>query len=220
MLDNFSSRFRGVGFAKVHSQALLLASLLLSACTVSGERALQEAELRGFTPPEPFEKVDFTLTGTDGNEFSFRDETDGYLTLLFFGYTHCPDVCPLHLANIGAVLKQLSPELSGQVKVVFVTTDPERDTPERIEEWLLNFHNEFIGLTGTLDEVNDIQEALGLGRAYREEWPTGGYGMAHSARVLAFTADNLGRASYPFGTRQEDWAHDLPVLISAFEGSQ
>ena len=85
------------------------------------------------------------------------------MTLLFFGYTYCPDVCPIHMANIAAVKKKLPPDVASRLKVVFVTTDPERDTPERITQWLSHFDRSFIGLTGTLEEVNEIQRAIGLG---------------------------------------------------------
>jgi protein SCO1/2 len=116
------------------------------------------------------------------------------------------------MASISAVLARLAPVDAERFKVVFVTTDPERDTPERIDEWLGSFNRQFIGLTGPLEQVNEIQQAIGLGASYREDLPTGGYGIAHAAQVLAYTTDNLARVVYPFGTRQADWAHDLPLL--------
>jgi len=169
--------------------------------------------LHGRILSEPVAKADFTLMATDGTPFAFAEATEGYVTLLFFGYTSCPDVCPLHMANIGAVLKKLSPTVARRIKVVFVTTDPDRDTPEHLRAWLDNFDHDFIGLTGELPQVNDIQRLFHLGAAYREELPDGGYGVAHSALVLAFTTDNVAHVGYPFGTRQTDWAHDLPLLV-------
>ena len=142
------------------------------------------------------------------------EETEGFVTLLFFGYTYCPDICPLHMANIAAVLQKLSPEVANRIRVVFVTTDPERDTPERLREWLGNFNRNFIGLYGPLDEVNGIQNAMGLPSARREEIPTGGYGIGHAAQVVAYTTDNRAHMMYAFGTRQADWAHDLPILVN------
>jgi protein SCO1/2 len=73
-------------------------------------------------------KPDFTLNDTASEPFDFRTETEGFVTLLFFGYTYCPDVCPIHMANIGAVLATLPPGIANQVKVVMVSTDPNRDT--------------------------------------------------------------------------------------------
>jgi protein SCO1/2 len=149
-----------------------------------------------------------------GEPFEFEQETEGFVTLLFFGYTNCPDVCPLHMANIAAVLENLPPAVARQIKVVFVTTDPERDTLERLKTWLGDFNRDFVGLTGPLEQVNAIQREIGLGAAFREELPGGGYGMAHAAQVIAYTTDNLGHVVYPFGTRQADWAIDLPKLVT------
>jgi protein SCO1 len=171
--------------------------------------------LKGRVLDQPISKIDFTLPSADGRSFAFRKETEGYVTLLFFGYTYCPDVCPVHMANLASVLRKLPPEQAAQIKVVFVTTDPERDTPERLRTWLGYFDRRFVGLVGSLEQVNEIQHRLGLGAAYREvESSDGAYGVAHAAQVIAFTRDNLAHVVYPFGTRQSDWAHDLPKLVT------
>jgi protein SCO1/2 len=188
--------------------------VVVSGCAIEERRVVKPSDLRGWVLSEPLPKVDFTLESMDGGEYAFLEETEGFVTLLFFGYTHCPDICPLHMANISAVLKKLSPSVANQIKVVFVTTDPERDTAERMRDWLANFDRKFVGLRGTLEDVNAIQAAIGLGPAHREEMPSGdGYGMGHAAQVLAYTTDNQVHVMYPFGTRQEDWAHDLPMLV-------
>ncbi len=124
----------------------LLAAFVL---TCAPERRSESAgAYRGALLSEPQEKVDFTLSDSEGRPFNFRERTDGFVTLLFFGYTHCPDVCPIHMANIAAVLDDLPFELRRQFRVVFVTTDPERDTAERLRGWLDNFDTSFIGLRG------------------------------------------------------------------------
>ena len=161
-------------------------------------------------------KPDFTLTDLDGKPFEFRRETDGYLTLLFFGYTNCPDVCPLHMANIGAVLRQQSPEVANRVKVVFVTTDPDRDSIPVLKEFLGRFSPQIIGLTGTAAELSAAQQSARLLPAYRDtvnRLVNGGYSVGHAAQVIAFTADDSLRVVYPFGIRQEDWAYDIPRLV-------
>jgi protein SCO1 len=191
---------------------------MLMACFEAG--ASDPSSLRGRVLPRPLPKVDFTLQSMDGDSFAFRKETDGYLTLLFFGYTYCPDICPVHMANIAAVRKKLPPDVAERIKVVFVTTDPERDTPARLKEWLGYFDRSFVGLTGSLDEVNRIQGSIGLGAAYREDLPSGGYGVAHAASVVAYTPDNVAPVLYGFGTRQEDWAHDLPLLLRGVRSSR
>ncbi len=170
---------------------------------------------RGILLTEPLAEVDFTLPDTDNRAFQFREEAEGHLTLLFFGYTNCPDICPVHMANLAAVLSRFPHEQRSRVKVVFVTTDPSRDSPEVLRAWLDHFDPHFIGLTGDLDEVNRVQQSLGLPLAVRapSNDREGRYLVGHAAQVLAFSPDGVGRVAYPFGTRQEDWMHDLPKLL-------
>jgi len=173
--------------------------------------------LRGATLVPARGKPQFTLTSMNGGEYDFRRETDGKATLLFFGYTNCPDVCPTHMANIGAAYKQLSASQRQRLRVIFVTTDPQRDTPERLRQWLANFDKDFIGLTGPLDRVNAIQATVMMPPASRQattDGSIGGYGIAHGAGVLAFTPDDSLRAVYLSGIQQQDWARDLPLLIN------
>ncbi len=191
--------------------SVLVGSCGLLACAGDSRPA---GSLRGTVLAEPWPKPEFTLTGTDGRSFDFKKDTEGYVTLLFFGYTHCPDICPVHMANLGAVLHKLPPGTADQVRVVFVTTDPERDTPERLREWLDNFDPRFIGLAGSLDSVNAIQRRIGLAPAMRIPGDGDDYTMGHAAQIIAYTKDDLAHVVYPFGTRQEDWAHDLPILVT------
>ena len=168
--------------------------------------------LRGRPLPEPLAKPSFVLARSDGTPYDFVRETDDKVALLFFGYTNCPDVCPLHMANIAAVLKKMPWEDRNAIRVVFVTTDPERDTPERLRDWLSGFDPSFIGLHGERASVAAVERSLGLAPAARAS-DTGTYAVNHAAQVIAFGRDNVARVVYPFGTRQEDWAHDLPRLV-------
>ncbi|HEU4630801.1 MAG TPA: SCO family protein [Gemmatimonadaceae bacterium] len=203
--------------AAVATAALTGVTLAAAACAPAG--GAPPSEFAGIVLPEPLAKPAVTLTDTQGQPYDLRRETDGKVTLLFFGYTSCPDVCPVHMANIAAVLKAAEPEVRDNVKVVFVTTDPERDTPQRLREWLDSFDPSFVGLTAPLDEVNRIQATLNIPPAVRQPLPPGadsaaGYGVGHAAQVIAFSPfDDLAHVVYPFGTRQRDWAHDLPELV-------
>jgi protein SCO1 len=204
-----------------HTVRLIVVVLALgAACTArpdagSANEASNPFGLRGRVLPAPLAKPELVLTATDGRPFDFRRETDGYLTLLFFGYTHCPDVCPVHMANLGAVIEQLPPSVADRIKVVFVTTDPARDTPERLRQWLDNFDRRFIGLTGDTAHIAAAEQALWLpGSEVGPRDSTGAYEVGHAAAVVAFTPDNLARAMYPFGIRQADWANDLPKLLT------
>lgn len=205
-------------------QSLLVAAAMLGFSAVgcaTSDASVRPFNLRGTVMETPVEKVEFTLPDTEGRPFHFRDRTDGSLTLLFFGYTYCPDVCPVHLANIAAALRDLPYDDRSRIRVVFVSTDPERDTARRIREWLDAFDRSFVGLRGPLDEVNRIQAGFGLGPASQIPGTEGvlpdssGYLVQHAAQVLAFSPhDNVARVAYPFGARQADWRHDLPILLS------
>lgn len=178
--------------------------------------------LRGSALAEPLAKPAFVLTRSDGTPYDFARETSGKVALLFFGYTHCPDVCPLHMANIAAVLKRMPWEDREAIEVVFVTTDPERDTASRLSEWLAGFDPSFVGLRGPIDAVNEIQQSLGLVPATRQAGGADsaeGYLVGHAAQVIAFGRDNVARVVYPFSTRQDDWVHDLPLLVAGPGGT-
>ncbi len=198
---------------------ILLSTGLLLACGKSGSAseatatAAPAAALRGAVLNPPRAKPAFTLTDTTGRPFDFRRETEGSVTLLFFGYTHCPDICPTHMALIAHALKGLPADVTSHIKVVFVSVDPERDTAERLRTWLGHFSAEFIGLTGSQAEVDAAQTAAGVPLAYRQPFPNGDYSVAHAATVLAYTTDNVAHFGYPLGTSVEDWSHDLPRLV-------
>ncbi len=177
---------------------------------------------RGVTLSSPIPKPSFTLTNQDGKAYDFGVETHGKVALLFFGYTHCPDVCPLHMANISAVLRTMPFEERDQVRVVFVTTDPARDTPARLKEWLGAIDPTFIGLTGSAAAIDSAQVSLGLRVAqkeYLEGADSADYFVGHAAQVFAFARDGNAYLIYPNGIRQQDWAIDLPKLARDASGA-
>jgi len=163
------------------------------------------------TPPLP--KPKFTLTDTASAPFDFWQETSGRVALLFFGYTHCPDVCPLQMANIASALKQLPATVVDQIEVVFVTTDPKRDTPAALRKWLDHFDKRFVGLTGTDSEIEAAQHAVALPLARKAPLGERDYQVAHASFVIAYTKDDFGHVIYPGGITQKDWTQDLPRLV-------
>jgi protein SCO1 len=172
------------------------------------------APYRGGLVTPPLLKPRFTLTDTAGAPFDFWEQTRGSVTLLFFGYARCPDQCPLHMANIAVGLKNIPKDLSDQIKVVFVTTDPARDSPKVLRAWLDRFDERFIGLTGSEAAIDGAQKAAGLPAARRTALAAGDYAVAHASFVVAYTKDNLGHLIYPSGVSQQDWTHDLPRLVN------
>lgn len=202
--------------SRIASNLVVYAAAAMAGC--SGADAGQRAaagEGRGIALDSPIERPDFRLTATDGTTFDFRRDTEGRLALLFFGYTHCPDICPVHMTNLAAVLRQLPYDARSRVAVVFVSTDPERDTGPRIREWLDAMDPTFIGLRGTIDEVNAVQRAVGLPPAQAGPETGDGYAVGHAAQILAFPPDRPARMAYPFGTRQADWLADIPRLLDS-----
>ena len=188
------------------------AALLLAGCGItaeSGGRAYRGVALVNAIP-----RPSFTLTDTRGQPFDFRAKTDDTVTLLLFGYLNCPDVCPVHMTNIARVMHGLPYEVTSHVRVVFITTDPARDTPEKLGAWVGNYDPSFIGLRGTPDQIRQIEASVKAAPA-QPGTPdsSGAYEVGHAAQVIAFTRDDSAHVVYPFGTRQADWAHDLPLLV-------
>ncbi len=197
----------------------LVAALVLASCggdqgTRAAGAAAADDDWRGTVLGDAWQKPSFTLTDVDGQPFDFRAQTDDDLTLLFFGYTHCPDVCPLHMANLAAALEALPGEVRANTTVVFATTDPARDTPEVLKRFLAGFNPTFVGLTGTAEEMAQAQLEAGVPVAGAgPPMPDGSYVVGHAAQVIAYTRDAKAHVVYPFGTRQADWADDLPRLL-------
>src|SRR5690348_16682538 len=177
-------------------------------------QALKTDSYRGGLVSPPLPKPRFTLADTSGRPFDFSANTKGFVTLLFFGYTFCPDQCPMHMANLGAALKRLPAGIADQVKLVFVTTDPARDTSTVLRRWLDLFDRRFIGLTGSDRAIEAVQRASGVPPASKAGFSNTGYAVSHANFVLAYTKDNLAHLIYPGGVGTDDWVHDIPLLIT------
>lgn len=192
----------------------LIALVLLVACRGTAP-LLSPSGYSGLELDTPVPMPDVELIDTDGQPYHLAEATRGKITLLFFGYTHCPDICPVHLANIAAVLAKLPDAVQRDVAVVFVTTDPARDSVPRLRQWVKQFDPNFIGLTGADSVITAAELALGLAPAAVDSTRGAEYLVAHAGQVIAFTRDGMARVHYPFGTRQRDWARDLPRLVDA-----
>ncbi len=192
-------------------------AVCVAGCSGRGTPELA-GDLTGVRLPTPLPRPEFRLTTVGGEPFDFRARTQGRLTLLFYGYTHCPDVCPATMANLGAVMTRLSAAERGLVDLVFVTTDPDRDTPEVLGPWLANFEPHIIGLVGAPAEVTRAQVAAGIAVAVRGPGAAG-YTVSHAAQVLVYSPDDSAHIAYPFGTRQAAWAADLPKLLERWKGA-
>lgn len=189
---------------------LLALGLLVASLLVACQAGFASDELQGLVVDPPQPKPSFVLTDTEGSPFDFGAETEGKLALLYFGYTNCPDICPVHMAQIAEVFDQF-PDVARNSVVVFVTIDPERDTPEKLRAFLDNFDSRFVGLTGSEEELGVAQDAANVPRAVKAgDGPD--YTMNHAAWVIAYAPDGLNYSIYPFGIRQSQWSNDLQIL--------
>ena len=168
---------------------------------------------RGTSYDEPYPSAaDFTLMQANGKSFQFSKQQDK-ITLLFFGYTSCPDVCPTTMAEFKRAMDSLSPTYRSQVQVVFVTVDPKRDTPEKMQEYVDHFDSSFIGLSGSEEELAKIWNAYGI---YRLEVPgssAAGYSVDHTARITMIDKNGKMRDSFGIDTPVEDLVHDIQLLL-------
>ncbi len=154
---------------------------------------------------------DFTLVDGNGERVSLSDFR-GKPVLLYFGYTFCPDVCPTTMAELGQMMQALGKK-ADDVQVVMISVDPERDTPERLGEYVRYFHPNFIGLTGTEDEIAQAATPLGIYYARQEVEGASGYLMDHTATVLMVDQDGSVRMVWPYGTSGQAIAEDVRYFL-------
>lgn len=161
---------------------------------------------------DPYQRPSFTLTGPGGQPYDFAAETGGRPTLLFFGFTNCPDICPTTMADVAVALRGVDPALAEQVQVVFVTTDPAFDTPEVLAEYLGRFDADlpirFIGLTGDQAAIDQAQLAAGVPQAEDN-------GRLHSSLLLLYGTDDLADVAFDAGNTSRDIAEDLALVTQA-----
>ncbi|MGW0337196.1 SCO family protein [Streptomyces sp. NPDC003011] len=163
---------------------------------------------------QPFEKPDLVLTDTRGKKYDLRAETAGKPTLVYFGYTHCPDVCPLTMNNIAVAKKQLPASEQDRLRVVFVTTDPERDTPAELGKWLKGIDAEFVGLTGDFPTVQAGARTLGISIDPTSKDKNGKLVSMHGTQVVAFSPKtDAGYLLYGEDATVDDYTKDLPKII-------
>jgi protein SCO1 len=203
--------------------AAVLVAAAASACTNSSASPSAHATqppLHGASEQSGDQvRPEFVLTDTAGHPFDFQRQTAGKLTLLYFGYTHCPDECPTSMADVAQALRDVPSSVSSQVTVVFATTDPWRDTATVLRRWLDKFHppQPYIGLTGSPSAIAGAETAMGMPISHRETAPksygAGQYAVSHFAGVLVYGRDDRLKTLYPSGVTPADIASDLKVLV-------
>jgi protein SCO1 len=175
--------------------------------SVSGQGPYRGTEVEGrYTLPS------VELTDTRGEGFDLASDTEAPVTLLFFGYTSCPDVCNVVLANVASALRRAEPGVRQDVQMVFVTSDPARDTPEVIREYLDRFDPSFVGLTGRMPPLKKVAKQVGVALTGKVE-TSGGYEVGHGTQMIAFGRDERSDVLWTAGTPVDDLRRDVTALV-------
>lgn len=207
---------------------LLLLSLTLAACggdpTVSEGSPANPAGVvvsggdtgpyAGAEPAKPYQMPDVTLTSTNDRDFNLRSDTGYPVTLFFYGYTHCPDVCPLVMNDLTAAILQLPDDVRAETQLIFVTTDPVRDTPDVLRDYLDHYNADFVGLTGRLGDIVAASDAMGVAIEGKHKLPGGGYDVGHGAQVIGFHGDQAP-VIWTEGTPVDDIVSDIEKLAAS-----
>ena len=207
---------------------LLVAAVVVGACASDIET---ESRYEGLAvaPSQLRQIPQMVLPDTSGNDFHLAADTPGQVRLVYQLFTNCPDICGVQLAQLASVLNR--PGAPGNVQVIAVTVDPDRDSPEILRAYLDQFSADFVGLVPESEQqLTDLQNALGSLASLKifPETDTtehghddgegdmthdhGAYDVAHDGRVFAFAPNGYGYAQYPYPTRQSEFDHDLPIL--------
>ncbi|GAA2628631.1 SCO family protein [Actinomadura fulvescens] len=196
----------------------LFVPALLTSCGNGTEPQAAPAEtaapdgVRRIELPRPLPQPDLTLTGVSGRPVNLAEATKGKVALVFFGYTNCPDVCPTTMADVAAALRKMPPGERSRIAVVFVSSDPWRDTPKAIKSWLAAFDRSFIGMTGDFTKIQAAARTLGIGLE-RPEVREGDYEVTHGGQLVVFGTDRRASVIYPSGVSSRELAADLPRLL-------
>lgn len=203
-----------------------MSGLLLSACSVgtppdggpvAGMTVQDDDGLNGAVLPTPYAASDVPLTDTEGGKQALDTVTadaGDELTLVFFGYTHCPDICQIVMADIASALTRLDDDERERIGMIFVTTDPARDDEATLRAYLDRFDPSFGGLTGPLPRIVEVGHALGVAIEKGEKMPSGGYEVNHGTQVVGLLPDGTAPVVWTEGTGPDRIAQDLQAILA------
>ena len=193
--------------------------LLISGCTAAptathGQRNADPAGYTGGSSlPEPYSMPEVSLTDTSGRAYNLATTPSKPVSLLFFGYTHCPDVCIAVLSDVSLALQRLAPADRDHIQLIFITTDPARDSEEEIRHYLDRFNPTFVGLTGQMSTIKRAAREVGVDIEGKRKLSSGGYEVGHSAQVIGFRR-NSGVVIWTPGTPVAALKHDFALLVA------
>jgi protein SCO1/2 len=190
----------------------LIVGLVLGIAIVFGVSSFsQPYTYQGSLIDPPVPSAEINLPSSDGTTFNLSEQ-HGKIVLLFFGYTHCPDVCPTTLYDFKRIKEKLGAQ-SDDFRFVFITVDPERDSIEHLGEYVTTFDPRFVGLSGERDDLQTVYQAYGVYAEKNDVGSAAGYLIDHTARVYVIDAQGNLRLTFPFGMDFEAMADDLVNLM-------
>ena len=194
--------------------ALTAVALALTISGCGGDDQIQVGDLNGSVLDPPFTVSTDELVGPGGAPYSLAESTDKPLTMVFFGYTNCPDICGTVMGNLASAMTRLDSRDRDRVDVVFVTTDPERDTEDVLRRYLDRYDKSFIGVTGPLDEIAAVGKSVAVGMG--EKLPTGGYDVdAHTTQVTGIDGADEAPIYWRQTTSSAQFAQDIHTLLAS-----
>ncbi|MDQ6641218.1 MAG: SCO family protein [Actinomycetota bacterium] len=161
----------------------------------------------------PYVVPEISLTSTHGPPFSLTRDTAGRLTVVFFGYTRCPDVCQVVMGTIASAYARLDKAAKAKVQVAFVTTDPGRDTPTVLRAYLDRLNPAFVGLTGKISDIVAAGKPLGVFIQQGHKLPSGGYDVSHTTSVIAIGSRGKAPLVWSATTSPDQMATDIDKLL-------
>lgn len=170
--------------------------------------------MHGTVLTEPYTFPEATLTDSGDEDYDVRAGLDAPLTLVFFGYSKCPDICQAVMADLASAVARLDPADAEQVQTLFVTTDPARDDPETLRAYLDRFDSEFEGLTGELPEIVDVASAVHVPIEKGPRLPSGGYEITHGVPILGVRPDGTVPVLWTEGTSAAKLAEDIHKILT------
>jgi protein SCO1/2 len=180
---------------------------------VANFSAAADDGLNGVVLPDAYHLPHVRLTDTSGSTYTLDTDTTMPLTLVFFGYTNCPDVCGVVMANLATALNQLPESDRAKVAMLFVTTDPARDDPSTLRRYLDRYNPAFEGVTGPLPKIVDAGKAVGVLIEKGTRLPSGGYEVQHGTQVLGVLPDGSAPVIWTGGTTPRQLADDLTTIL-------
>ncbi|WP_110238649.1 SCO family protein [Nocardioides gilvus] len=190
---------------------LAVVAILLSACSASEPAA--DEKMHGAELDQKYVASPIELTDTTGQDVALGDvEKD--LTLVFFGYTRCPDICGIVMSSITSAITRLDDDLRERVGMVFVTTDPARDDTKTLRGYLDRYDPSFTGLTGDLDDVVEVGRSMKVMVDEGEKLPSGGYEVVHSDHVVGLDAGGEGTIVWTKDVSASEMSEDIEALLT------